>query len=219
MISPSSDEPLLEPRARRTNDKMDWAEPSHSDDGRSRGARSAIPVLYLLSLAGMAIFVSILVLQATASGSVGSSPPAADDICPVAKSTGYIYIEPGEVAVFNGSNSTDNVGIVNWTWFFIYDEKDHTIYGERATFDFEEVGTYSVQLTVRDTAGNQNSTVFVVAVGDTQVQAIQTSSSIGPWVWAIAGGTFVLLLLFLLGFVHRAKPERPPGEDPYHLHW
>jgi len=179
----------------------------------------AMPILYVLSLAGLAIFVSILALQAAVGDAGGSSPPAADDIPPVAKTAGYIYIEPGEEAVFNGSNSTDNVGVVNWTWFLIYDERDYTIYGERARFDFEEPGSYSVQLTVRDAAGNQNSTVILVVVDSEQDQPTHPRSPLYKWVWAVAGGTFILFLVFLLGFVRRAKPERPPGEDPYHQHW
>jgi hypothetical protein len=210
---------MLEPKTCDAIDRIEMAEPSLSDTRTCSGNRMAVSTICILSLACLAILASIVVLQATAGAAGGSSSPAADEVSPVAISAGHIHIEPGEDAIFNGSNSTDNVGVVNWTWFFIYEEGDYTIYGERATFDFEEAGIYSVQLTVIDAAGNRNSTVFLLAVGDTQVQATQTSSSIGPWVWAIAGGTFILLLLFLLGFVHRAKPERPPGEDPYHLHW
>ena len=178
-----------------------------------------MPCLCVLSLAGLALFVSIFVLQATACGAGGSSPPATDDISPVARTAAYIYIDLGEEAVFNGSNSTDNVGIVNWTWLFFYDERDYTLYGERASFEFDESGYYSVQLTVRDAAGNQNSTVFILTVFGEEVQPIHTQGPLYRWVWAIAGGTFILILIFLLGFVHRAKPERPPGEDPYHQHW
>ena len=175
----------------------------------------------MLSLVGLALFVSIFVLQATAGAAGGSSPPAADDVPPIAKCAGYIHIEAGEDAIFNGSNSTDNVGVVNWTWFFIYDERDLTIYGERATFNFEGVGTYSVQLTVRDAAGNRNSTVLLLAVGDEQVPVTEPGSSIGQWVlptwaWTIFGMSFILFLIFLLGFIRRAKPERPVGHDPYH---
>jgi hypothetical protein len=165
-----------------------------------------------------------LVLQATACNAGGSSTPAADGVPPAAICAGDIHIEPGEEAIFDGSNSTDNVGVVNWTWFFIYNETDYTIYGEVTTFGFEQTGCYSVQLTVSDAAGNRNSTVFLLAVGEEQVPVTEPGSSIGQWVlptwaWTIAGMTFMLLLVFLLGFIRRAKPERPPGEDPYHLHW
>ena len=179
------------------------------------GVRTIMPILCVFSLASLTIFVSILVIQAIACDVGGSTSPTADDIPPVAMALGNLEVEPGDDVVFNGSRSTDNVGVVNWTWFFIYNEKDYTIYGERTTFDFEEARTYSVQLTVRDAAGNQNSTVFTVTVGSKEVQ---TSKGVSPWVWPVVVVIVIVVLVLSLAFIRRSGPAKPIGEDPYHLH-
>lgn len=71
----------------------------------------------------------------------------------------------GTVVGFNGSGSTDNVGVVNWTWTFMeYDWKiERVLYGPTPTYRFDNAGNYWVQLTVRDAAGN-------AAKGGTNVQ-------------------------------------------------
>lgn len=57
-----------------------------------------------------------------------------------------------EKVMLNGKYSSDNVGIVNYTWTIV--EKNEVVYGESAVYKFEESGTYTVRLTVRD--GNNN---------------------------------------------------------------
>ncbi len=58
----------------------------------------------------------------------------------------------GEEITFDGKDSSDNVGIVNYTWTIL--ETNQVLYGEKPTYEFEENGTYNVVLTVRD--GNYN---------------------------------------------------------------
>jgi hypothetical protein len=174
-----------------------------------------IPILFILSLACLAMLVSILVLQVTVGDAGGSSPPGVDGIPPLAIVAGDVIANNGEATILNGSRSTDNVGVVNWTWFFIYDERDYTIYGERTTFDFDEPGTYSVQLTVRDGAGNQNSTVFTVTV---EGKEVQSAKGVNPMIWPVAGTIIIVILVLSLALVRRSGPAKPVGEDPYHLH-
>ncbi len=64
----------------------------------------------------------------------------------------------GTPVFFDASNSTDDVGIVNWTWK-IHDVIDVTIYDEkRLNYTFMSTGDKQVTLVVRDAAGNANST-------------------------------------------------------------
>ena len=56
----------------------------------------------------------------------------------------------GTFFTLNGSDSFDNVGIVNWTWSFTYNNTDFKLYGEIVQFRFWTVGNYQVTLTVKD---------------------------------------------------------------------
>ena len=75
-------------------------------------------------------------------------------------------IDEHETVTFNGSLSSDNVGIANWTWTFVYDNSQIVRYGEWATFQFDIPGTYMVELIVRDHAGNLASDMVMVEVRD-----------------------------------------------------
>lgn len=59
----------------------------------------------------------------------------------------------GMPAFFDASNSTDNVGVVNWTWR-IQDVVDRTRYGPKISYNFESTGGKQMMLTVRDASGN-----------------------------------------------------------------
>jgi hypothetical protein len=71
-----------------------------------------------------------------------------------------------EVATFDGSGCSDNVGIVNWTWTFDDGGGSETLYGESPNYTFSEQGKYRVNLTVRDGAGNTATDTFLLNVRD-----------------------------------------------------
>jgi PKD repeat protein len=66
----------------------------------------------------------------------------------------------------NGSGSTDNVGIVNYTWTFTYNGSARSLYGVSPQFVFWTPGNYSVTLTVADVTGFSDSATFVMNVND-----------------------------------------------------
>ena len=72
----------------------------------------------------------------------------------------------GTVAEFNGSLSSDNVGVVNWTWKFTYGDTMHSLFGKTVSFAFVTVGDYPVTLTVTDAAGLSNTDVMWVNITD-----------------------------------------------------
>ena len=74
-------------------------------------------------------------------------------------------IPVGTTMTFDGSNSTDNVGVVNWTWTF-YDVIPRALYGEEVSYTFSHSshGDSWVSLTVRDAAGNYQSHGFSLYV-------------------------------------------------------
>jgi len=64
--------------------------------------------------------------------------------------------------MFDGSLSSDNVGIVNYTWIVA----GKVLWGKNTIFTFTEPGNYKINLTVSDKAGNTNSTVSNILVQD-----------------------------------------------------
>ena len=94
----------------------------------------------------------------------------------------------GEIAIFDAGDSTDNVGVVNYTWSFHYNGTNHHLYGAEVTFSFFVAQTVNVTLTVRDAEGNLNTSAFSIHVADT----IPPVTDAGPDILADAG-TPVLL--------------------------
>lgn len=86
---------------------------------------------------------AILTVQSLGSDSM---PPYADAGAPAEVSAGTTFD-------FDGSMSTDDNGIVNWTWSF-QDVVGRTLYGESPSYRFENAGFFGVSLVVRDAAGN-----------------------------------------------------------------
>jgi len=82
---------------------------------------------------------------------------------PVADAGPDWSVPPGTMVTFDGSRSTDNQGVVNWTWTFT-DLGPVTLYGRTATYTFEREGHYLVTLTVWDAAGNSDEDTLWVNV-------------------------------------------------------
>lgn len=59
----------------------------------------------------------------------------------------------GTPAFFDASNSTDNIGVVNWTWK-VQDVVDRTRYGPKINYNFDSTGSKQLMLTLRDASGN-----------------------------------------------------------------
>lgn|GEM_PF-2963154 len=73
---------------------------------------------------------------------------------PVADAGPDQMIDEDTLVTFDGSASTDNVAIANYTWTFNNGTADVTLYGMNPTYNFTEPGVYSVTLNVTDSAGN-----------------------------------------------------------------
>ncbi len=72
-----------------------------------------------------------------------------------------------EDVTFDGSGSSDDVGVVNYTWKVTYSGSTVTLYGMNPEFTFEAAGEYNVTLTVKD-AEDQSATasVMITVEGD-----------------------------------------------------
>ncbi|ERG98178.1 MAG: PKD domain protein, partial [Haloquadratum sp. J07HQX50] len=70
----------------------------------------------------------------------------------------------GESVSFDGTGSTDNVGIVSHDWDF--DDGDTAI-GATTTHTFDNAGTYEVELTVADALNNEATAIRTITVEST----------------------------------------------------
>jgi hypothetical protein len=92
---------------------------------------------------------------------------ARDRIPPVADAGPDRTVEQGTVVTLDGSNSTDNVGIIEFVWSFTYDGAPRSLNGAIVTWDFSIPGVYLVVLTVSDAAGLTVTDDVSITVTDT----------------------------------------------------
>jgi PKD repeat protein len=74
---------------------------------------------------------------------------------PIANAGSDQIVDEDSIITFDGSGSSDNVGINNYTWTFD-DGGLQTLYGVGPTYTFNTPGLYNVTLNVSDAAGNYN---------------------------------------------------------------
>ena len=89
-----------------------------------------------------------------------------DTANPIANTGPDQTVDQRDMVTFNGSLSSDNVGIINYTWMF-KDNGVHILYGPAPSFRFENAGTFNITLSVADKAGNRHSDNMTVTVLDT----------------------------------------------------
>jgi len=77
-----------------------------------------------------------------------------------------IEVDQHQAVTFNAVGSTDNVGIVNWTWSFVYQGMPIRLYDATAGFTFDDAGSYEVALSVSDKMGNLDRDTLTVRVVD-----------------------------------------------------
>jgi len=117
---------------------------------------------------------------------------ALDNENPVAityNQTATLKVEGYVVVAFDGSHSTDNIGVTNWTWQLWYNGTMYVSYGSHSGFTFHLDGIFNLTLTVRDALGNSNSTVKYITI---------LPHVPGGWDWLINGG--ILAIMALAGF-------------------
>jgi len=87
---------------------------------------------------------------------------------PVANaSIDIITVDQNFFFTFNGNGSTDNIGIVNYTWDF-YDRGDKKLFGMYPSYLFIYAGQFIITLTVTDGGGNSGIDTMIILVNDTE---------------------------------------------------
>jgi len=87
-----------------------------------------------------------------------------DTIAPTVHADVATEVGRGDKATFDASSSTDNVGIVKWTWTFKDGGTTVTLEGEKVEHAFETSGDHKVTLTLEDAEGNQAMDDFTLTV-------------------------------------------------------
>ncbi len=112
---------------------------------------------HFMTLLSLAMLAAVLI-SATLAAPARAAPPVAD-AGPDQTVIQYEYV------TFDGSNSSDDVGIVNYTWTIDYHGTTPVRYGEtNSTFRFAIPGVYNVTLTVTDGDGEFDNDTLVVTV-------------------------------------------------------
>ncbi len=94
-----------------------------------------------------------------------------DETSPVADAGDDVYVGAGETFLLTGAGSSDNVGVVNYSWSCEAGD-GWQAYGETVEGSFDEIGTYDIVLVVSDAAGNTATgqvTVHVEAANEAPV--------------------------------------------------
>lgn len=125
---------------------------------------------------------------------VKEAPVIEDNSPPVADAGEDQEVIVGEEVQFDGNGSDDDIGIVNYTWEFTYDDETRELYGVSPTFTFDIAGTYIVTLIVEDAEGETDTdTVTVIVEKRSFVESYGLFVGI-----VIALAIVMLVLLFIL---------------------
>ncbi len=117
---------------------------------------------------------------------------------PVALAGDDLVVQVGDTVAFDGSNSTDNVFIVNWTWSFAYNDTQVMLYGPLPTFTFHSPGNYTVSLVVSDASGNSATDSLKVTVSSAEPEDPLPGPNEGPSGPTFWGDPFWILLFVLI---------------------
>lgn len=113
---------------------------------------------------------------------------------PVADAGDDQAVDVGAEVSFDGSGSTDDMLVVNYTWTFSYDGGTETLYGEAPEFTFEVAGEYNVTLTVKDFEGQTDADYVTITVDDGK-SFIQ---EYGLWIALLAAIVVVAVVVMVL---------------------
>jgi PKD repeat protein len=91
-----------------------------------------------------------------------------DTIAPIADAGSDIERAMGEELTLDGRASSDNVGIVNYTWTVEAFGEELNKTGNVTFFSISDAGTYRVTLTVTDAAGNWANDTLSIVILDTE---------------------------------------------------
>ncbi len=130
-----------------------------------------------------------------------------DTTPPIADAGENLTINLSETTYFDGSRSTDNVEIINYTWNISMNEiLIVTLYGIYPNYKFDNTGIYNVTLTVRDAVGNIDNDIIIVIVESPE------KPSKPDYYWLIIIIILIIAVIIFYLLVRRRK-KKTPEED------
>ncbi len=134
--------------------------------GRESNPMYGCVIEYLFKNPG--VFIMILnVSDAAGNWHVDSVTVTVNDVTsPIANAGSEKTVNEGGKVIFDGIGSSDNVGIVNYTWTFEYDSEEIILYGFLPSFTFHIPGVYLTTLKVSDASGNFQEDTLNITVND-----------------------------------------------------
>ena len=132
-----------------------------------------------------------------------------DTEMPVADAGPDMTVSENKLLNFNGIGSSDNVGVVNYSWYFTYGNKEFILYGENPAFIFEIAGEYNVSLLVMDAGGNEARDFLIVTVNQGGGVGTGDKSALFGW-WILAVVPVLLCMIFLVVFLRKKRRAKRP---------
>ncbi len=97
-----------------------------------------------------------------------------DNDAPISYPGNNLRVELGISVVLNGTGSEDNIGIVNYTWSFQYNNSNIILYSSTPSYVFAIPGNYTIILRVQDEAGNEANDSLNITVIETEIPGNDT---------------------------------------------
>ena len=119
-----------------------------------------------------------------------------DVMNPIAAVTIDEVINQFESVIFNGKNSSDNVGVVDYAWTFMCEGINIRLYGNTSSFTFNIPGIYNISLSVSDDAGNGDTCFFLLTVRDTEMPIIEVTVNGNPLLNNYTSGKGVMITFY-----------------------
>lgn len=133
----------------------------------------------------------------------GPTNTSDDKTKPTANAGPDQVVNEGTSATFDGSASSDTIGIVSYTWTFT-DVTTKTLTGVKPSYTFSAPGVYTITLSVKDAAGNEATDTMVVTVSEEEAFSFLPIDAVAIGVVAVVG---VMAFLLLLRKRRRASQE------------
>jgi len=133
----------------------------------------------------------------------------ADNTPPVANAGADQTVQEGDSVLFNANDSSDNIGIVNYSWTFSVGNETVTLYGVTTTYKFTEAGIYEVTLTVRDAAGLSDTDTITITVEEGKENVLSSFFSDYWWVIVVIIAAIAALVIYMMLRKEKGKKKQP----------
>ncbi len=134
-----------------------------------------------------------------------------DTESPIAEAGPDRTSKENEIFSFDGSECSDNSGVLNYSWKFVYGDKEIILYEKNPIFIFAMVGEYNISLLVNDAGGNKASDFFILIVNPNS-SFDGNGDKFGLFGWLVIVIVPILLCVIFLIIFFRKKRSAKSSE-------